>query len=233
MAKKRSYIKQVEALSAISKAITSETYLEDILRIIVTVTAKMVDSKICSLMLLEPEKNELVIKATQSVSEEYIKKPNIKFGQGIAGTVAKENKPIYVPDVKVDKRYRNMDIAKKENLCSLLSMPLSSRKKVIGVLNVYTSEPRKFSKSEVDFLTSVANQSAIAIENTQLVLKAKFAQEELETRKAVERAKGILMKQYKLSEAEAFKRIQKMSMDTRKSMREIAEAILLTTELGK
>ena len=231
--RKTSYTKQVKALSAISKAITSETYLEDILRIIVTVTAEMVDSAICSLMLLDQDKKELMIKATQSVSEVYNKKPNIKLGQGIAGIVAKENKPMYVPDVKKDSRYRNPSIAKKEGLCSLLSIPLSARGKVIGVLNCYTSEPRKFSKSEVHFLTSVANQSAIAIENTQLMLKAKYVQEELETRKVTERAKGILMKDHGLSEAEAFKRIQRMSMDTRKSMRELSEAIILTKELGK
>jgi len=230
---KRSYTKQIHALSEISRAIASESYIEDILKIIVTVTARIVDSKICSLMLLDPEKKELVIKATQSVSEAYNKKPNIKLGEGIAGKVAKENKPIYIPDVKMDRRYVNVDIAKKEGLCSLLSMPLASRGKVIGVLNVYTSEPRKFSKTEVEFLLSVAHQAAVAIENTQLMLKAKFIQEELETRKVVERAKGILMKEYKLSEEEAFKRIQKISMDTRKSMREIAEAILLTKELVK
>ncbi|MFC1559898.1 GAF domain-containing protein [Candidatus Margulisiibacteriota bacterium] len=230
---KRSSIKQVRALSEISRAITSETYLEDILRIIVTVTAEMVDSKICSLMLLDEKKKELIIKATQSVSDDYNKKAHIKLGQGIVGIVAEENKPIYVADVKSDKRYMNTAIAKKENLCSLLSIPLSAKGHVIGVLNVYTSEPRKFTKSEVDFLTGVANQSAVAIENTQLMMKAKFAQDELESRKVTERAKGILMKDHGLDENEAFKRIQKMSMDTRKSMREIAEAIILTKELGK
>ena len=233
MSKKRSYTKQVKALSEISKAITSETYLEDILRIIVTVTAEMVDSKICSLMLLNRNKNELEIKATQSVSEAYNKKPNIKLGQGIVGKVAKENKPIYVADVRKDKSYISTAVAKKENLCSLLSIPLSSRGKVIGVLNVYTSEPRKFTKTEVDFLKGVSNQAAIAIENTQLMLQAKFVQEELEARKVIERAKGVLMRDHELSEEEAFKRIQKISMDSRKSMREIAEAILLTKDIEK
>lgn len=233
MPKKRSYTKQVEALSEISKAITSETYLEDILRIIVTVTAKMVDSKICSLMLLDPDKKELVIKATQSISEEYLKKPNVKLGEGIVGIVARDNKPIYVPDVRKDPRYKNQEIARKEHLCSLLSLPLSARGKVIGVLNCYTSEPRKFTRSEVDFLTGVANQAAVAIEHTQLILKTKFIQEELESRKVIERAKGVLMKEYSLSEEEAFRRIQKKSMDMRKSMREVAEAILLAKDLGQ
>jgi AmiR/NasT family two-component response regulator len=79
----------------------------------------------------------------------------------------------------------------------------------------------------------VANQAAICIENTELMVKTKVIQEELETRKLVERAKGILMKHHGLSEDAAFKRIRKASMDSRKTMREIAEAILLTERMGQ
>ena len=68
--------------------------------------------------------------------------------------------------------------------------------------------------------------------NTELMVKTKVIQEELETRKLVERAKGFLMKEFKLDEAEAFRRIRKKSMDTRRSMREVAEAIILAQEIG-
>jgi AmiR/NasT family two-component response regulator len=78
----------------------------------------------------------------------------------------------------------------------------------------------------------VANQAAICIENTELMVKTKVIQEELETRKLVERAKGILMKQHDLNEEEAFRRIRKASMDSRKTMRQVAEAILLTEKMG-
>jgi len=74
----------------------------------------------------------------------------------------------------------------------------------------------------------VANQAAIVIENTQLMVKSKIIQEELESRKLIERAKGILMKTQKLSEEEAFRKIQRMAMNARRSMREVAEAIILT-----
>ncbi len=234
-AKKRgsSFASQINALTQISKAITSDLYLEDILRLIVTVTAKVMGSKICSLMLLDEKKGELVIKATQSVSEAYNKKPNIKLGEGIAGWVAKENKPIVSLDVRNDLRYINREIAKKEGLCSLVSVPLSVKGKVIGVLNSYTSLPHRFTQDEINILTSVANQAAIVIENAQLMVQSKVIREELETRKAVERAKGILMKQEGLSEEEAFRKIQKFSMDSRKPMREIAEAIILAYEMRK
>ena len=229
--KATSYKKKIEALSKVSQTITSNLYLEDILKLIVMVTAQAMNSKICSLLLLDEEKNELVIRATQSVSEAYNKKPNIKLGEGIAGLVAQENKPIAVLDVREDSRYRNRKIAEKENLCSLLSIPLCVKGKVIGVLNSYTSVKHKFTKEEMNILTSVANQAAVVIENANLMMKSKMIEEELKTRKIVERAKGILMKSQGISEEEAYKKIQRQAMNTRRTMREIAEAILLAKEL--
>ena len=226
-----SYKKKIEALSRVSQTITSNLYLEDILKLIVLVTAEVMNSKICSLLLLDEEKNELVIRATQSVSEAYNKKPNIKLGEGIAGLVAKENRPIVTLDVKEDSRYINRDIAKGENLCSLLAVPLCVKGKVIGILNSYTSDKHKFTKEETDVLTAVANQAAVAIENANLMLKSRMIEEELKTRKFVERAKGILMKSQGVSEDEAYKKIQKQAMNTRRTMREIAEAIILAKEM--
>lgn len=230
---KMPYEEQINALIKISKAINSDIYLEDILRLIVTVTADMMGSNICSLMLINEKKNELVIRATQSISEEYNKKPPLKIGEGIAGKAAKENRPIAVKDVTKEKEYKHKDIAKREGLCSLVCVPLAIRNKVIGVLNCYTSKPHDFTGAQIDILTSVANQAALAIENSQLLLKSKVIQEELEVRKKVERAKGILMKEEGLPEDRAYLKIQKYSMDTRKSMREVAEAIILASEMRK
>jgi len=227
------YEEQINALSKISKAIASDVYLEDILRLIVTVTAEMMDSNICSLMLIDEKKNELVIRATQSISEEYNKKPSLKIGEGVAGKVVKENKPIAIKDVTKEKEYKHKDIAKKEGLCSLLCVPLAVKNKVIGVINCYTSVPHDFSETEINILTSVANQAAVAIENAELIVKSKVIQEELEIRKRIERAKGILMKEEGLTEEEAYLRIRKYSMDTRKTMREVAEAIILASDMRK
>jgi len=222
---------KIDAFMAISKAITSELYLDDILKLIVTVTAQVMSSKICSLMLLDEDKNELMVRATQSVSEAYNKKPNMRIGQGVAGRVFKENKPIVVQDVKKDPRYINKEIAKKEKLCSLLSVPLNIKDRPIGVINCYTSKPHKFTQAEIKVLTAVANQAAVAIKNAELITKTKIIQEELESRKLIERAKDILMKEAGLSGEDAYRKIQKQSMNTRRTMREIAEAIILTKEL--
>ncbi len=223
----------IDALVKISDAVISDLYLEEILKLIVTVTAEVMNSKICSLMLLDKSTNELAVKATQSVSEFYNKKPNAKLGEGIAGRVAQYGKPITVLDVRKDGRYLNQAIAQKENLCSLLSVPLIFKGNVIGVLNCYTVKPHRFSQNEIRVIKSIANQAAIVIENFRLVVESQVIQEELESRKVIERAKGILMRRENLSEQGAYKLIQKYSMDKRKSMREVSEAILLSAEMQK
>lgn len=228
---KGSLIKKLEALSKISKAISSDLYLEDILRLIVVVTAEVMKSKICSLWLVDERDKALKIRATQSMSEEYLKERTLKLGEGVVGYVAEENKPLMIANVLKEPRYKEKELARKEGLVSMLSVPMCVKEKVIGVINCYTSFTHKFTKSEVEVLTTVANQAAIAIENAGLIMKAKIIEDELISRKLVERAKGILMKEQRLSEEEAFRRIQKKSMDLRKSMREIAEAVILASQI--
>jgi signal transduction protein with GAF and PtsI domain len=229
--KKVPYKKLIEALSEISSAISSDRYLDDILKLIVAVTANVMDSKICSLWILDEKEKVLKIRATQTMSEAYLKERSLTLGEGIVGYVAQQKKPLAILNVLKEPRYKEKELARKEGLVSMLSVPLKVKEKVIGVINCYTSYPHKFTGTEQAVLTTVANQAAICIENTELLVKTKVIQEELETRKLVERAKGILMKRHALSEEEAFKRIRKVSMDSRKTMREIAEAILVTDQM--
>jgi len=223
----------IEALSKIGEAVTSDLYLEDILKLIVTITAEIMQSKICSIMLLDPKKKELTIKATQSISKEYINKNPLKLGEGVAGKVALENKYAVIPNILEEDTYVYKDIARKEGLVSLICAPLHVKGRVIGVLNLYTSEPHKFSDYEISILQAVADQAAIVIENYRLIVETKVIKEELETRKVLEKAKGILMEEYKLSEEKAFKKIQKFAMDKRKPIREVAEAIIMSHEMKK
>ncbi|MFH1406740.1 MAG: GAF domain-containing protein [Candidatus Omnitrophota bacterium] len=227
MMKTASREEQIKALSKISKAIASDLGLKDILRLVVTVTAQAMGSNTCSIMLLNEKTNELVIMATQNISEEYIKKAPLKFGEGIAGRAAKLNKPIVVKDVTKEKEYKYRDIAQKQGLKSLLCMPLAVKGKVTGVINCYTSHAYDFKDTDIEILTAIANQAAVAIENAELLTKSQVIQEELEERKKLERAKGILMKEGGISEEEAYLKIRKYSMDTRKSMGEVADAIIM------
>lgn len=222
----------LELLLKIGRAITSEKYLDNILQLIVQVVANTIGSPICSIMLLN-EKKELVIKATQSVSKLYNEKPPLKLGEGVAGKVAQSGEIMVVDDVTKCEEYKYKNIAQKENLVSLLCLPLKTKNGVLGVLNCYTSKPYKFSKREIEVISIVANHAALIIENTNLLIQTKIIEEELETRKLVERAKGILMKEKKIEEDAAYRLLQKYSMDTRKSLKEIAEAIITSYDLSK
>ncbi len=226
----RSFERHIEALTRISKAITSDHYIEDILRLVVTVTAETMRSKICSLWLLDDRDNGLKLRATQSISEDYLKERSLKLGEGIVGQVALTRKPMAVLNVLEEPDYKEKELARKEGLVSMLSVPMVVKDRIVGVINCYTSYPHEFTETEMNVLTTVANEAAVAIENTELMVKTKVIQEELESRKLIERAKDILTTQRGLSGTDAYRWIQKRSMDTRKSMGEIAEAILLTEE---
>lgn len=224
---------QVDTLSRVSSTITSDRYIEEILNLIVSMTAGMMGSKICSIMLLDQKHGELRIVATQSLSEEYRRKANVKIGESVSGRTVQEKRPISVLDVKTDPLYHFPELAKKEGLVSLLSLPMMVKNRVVGVLNSYTSKKHIFSQEEITLLQGVANQAAVAMENTSLSEKSSAMQEALETRKAVERAKGILMKQATISEEEAFRLIQRQSMNNRKTMREVADAVILSAKISR
>lgn len=228
---KTSHKEYLDALSKISKAITSDLYLEDILKLIVTLTANVMNVKICALWLLDEKTQELKIRATQAISKDYLKERPIRIGEGIVGLVAKDKKPTAILDVTKDERYKEKTLAKKEGFVSMLSVPMMVKNKVVGVITCYTTKPYEFSESDMELLMTVANQAAVAIENTELMVKTKVIQEELETRKKVERAKGILMKDRNLTEDEAYDLIRKSSMNKRLPMKEIAEAIILSHEI--
>ena len=227
----RKRAEQLDMISKLSGAVVSGSYLDEILQLIVSLTANQMRSRICSLMLLNEEAGELVIAATQSLSEGYRNKPPIKVGQSISGLAVRDRKPLVVSDVQADARYAYPDVAKAEGLRSLLCVPMMIQDRSLGVLNVYTTELRRFSAEDVQLLQTIANQAAVAIQNTRLLTETLKMREALESRKIIERAKGILQREMGLTEDKAFRLLQKKSMDSCKPMKEIAEAIILSAEM--
>lgn len=228
------YEKYIKALSDISSAITSDLYIEEILKLIVMVTAKVTGLEICSLWLVDNSTNpkKIRLKATQAIDPDYLQDRSLDFNEGVVGYVASNNKPLIIKEVITDPRFKEKEMAKKLGLVSMLSLPLQVKKgEVVGVLNCFTAIPHNFTKPEINLITAVTNQAAVAIMNTELMVKSKVIQEELETRKLVEKAKEIIMSRKKINGNEAFRWIQKQSMNTRKSMRQVSEAILLSEDI--
>lgn len=226
--------KYFNALMEISRAITSDRYLEDILKLIVMVTAKVTGAEVCSLWLIEEGKSGKTIrlKTTQAIEHEYVQDRSLGMDEGVVGYVASQNKPLIVKNVLEEPRFKEKEMAKKLNLVSMVGVPMRVKDgNVIGVLNCFTTVPHDFTEPEVNLVTTVANQAAVAIFNTKLMFDAQVIREELETRKLVERAKEILMMRRNMSGEDAFKWMRKRSMDSRKSMRNIAEALILSEEI--
>ncbi|HEY3283650.1 MAG TPA: GAF domain-containing protein [Armatimonadota bacterium] len=168
---------QLDALSEISKTLTSNLYLEEILQLIVAMMAERMSFRICSIMLLDEKRGELQIHATSSESPEYLHKPNLKIDESIAGQAVLLRRPVVVEDVRSAPGYRYTDLARREGLCSLIAVPLLLKDKVIGVINCYTSKPHNFTEDEIRLLTTLGNQAAIAIENSELMVKSAIIQE--------------------------------------------------------
>lgn len=230
-----SYDDFIKALTDISRAITSEIYLEELLKLIVMVTANVTGVAICSLWLIDETENppKIRLKATQAIAPEYVKDRSLNLNEGVVGYVATNKRPLTIKNVLTNRRFKEKEMAKQLGLVSMVGVPLKLKdEKVIGVLNCFTAKPYEFSKTEVNLLTAVANQAAVAILNTELMVKTKVIQEELETRKMVERAKEVIMHRRGIKGDEAYRWMQKRSMDTRKSIRRIAEAVLLSEEIG-
>ena len=229
----KTYDQYIKALTDISRAITSELYLEELLKLIVMVTAKVTGVDICSLWLVDDSEQPAVIrlKATQAISPEYVKDRSLSLNEGVVGYVVTRKKPLTIKNVLRNQRFKEKEMARRLGLVSMVGVPLKLKnEKVIGVLNCFTCEPYEFSRTEVNLLTAVANQAAVAILNTELMVKTQVIQEELESRKMVERAKELLMQRRGMSGQQAHRWLQKRSMDSRKSMRQVAEAIILADE---
>jgi GAF domain-containing protein len=224
---------QIESLLRVSETISSNRYLEEILNLVVKLCSEMTESSICSIMLVDESKQELVIKAARCSNEEYLRKPPLKIHRSLVGRVVRDRQMVVIRDVAAEPDYQYPELAKKEGLQSLVSIPLIVKDKVSGVINCYAATTHSLTREEIHLLSSIAHQAALAIENTRLAAETLAVQKALETRKVVERAKGILQVEANLAEEEAYKRIQQQSRRLRKPMKEIAEAIILASEFKK
>ena len=228
------YDDYIKALTDISCAITSDLYLEDLLKLIVMVTANVTGVAICSLWLIDETVNppQIRLKATQAIAPEYVKDRSLNLNEGVVGYVVTHKRPLLIKNVLRNRRFKEKEMARALGLVSMAGVPLKLKDdRIIGVLNCFTNKPHDFSNVEVNLLTAVANQAAVAILNTELMVKTKVIREELETRKLIERAKEVLMQRKSFKGDEAYRWLQKRSMDSRKSMRQVAEAVLLSEEL--
>jgi signal transduction protein with GAF and PtsI domain len=229
----QSSVRRLETLAAVAQTIAAEGYLERILQAISEMVAETLDSAVCSILLVDEEKKELTVSAARCSSPDYMHRMPIRMEGSLIEHVIREAQPVIIPSIHEEKQYRYPELARKSGLSSALAAPLLSQGKVIGSINIYTREARAFGDEEVGFLKVVAGQAAIAIQNARLMSETLDMKRTLEARKLVERAKGILQFKHNLTEEEAYLRLRNESRRLRRSMRDLAEAVILADDLNR
>lgn len=225
----RSAAQRLETLTAVAQTLSRESRLDQILQAISDRTAGAFDAALCSIMLLDEERGELVVRAVHGAPPESLRGSPLKVENSVAGRAVLTARPLYVPNVAVEPGSGDSG----SGLASLLSVPLMVRETVRGTLNIYTREERAFSERDIDFATVVAAQAAVAIENDRLLAETEELRQALEARKLVERAKGILQQRFNLTEEEAYLRLRNESRRLRRPMRQLAEAVVLAEDLHR
>ena len=164
-------IEEMRALAQLSEVVTSPQYLDDILDVVTEMAAKMMDTAVCAIFLLNETGTHLELRSARRDNTPYQHRPPLPANQtdSVIGSVLHTGQPLYIANVQTDARYKGQALAREEGLVSLLSVPLSVRDRVIGVFNCYSTEPRQFSEEQQTLFATLANQTALAIENARLV----------------------------------------------------------------
>ena len=168
-----------ESLASVSRTINSTLNLDEALRVITKEGCELMRARMCSLMLLDETREWLDVRASFGAGDAYIKKPRLAVEESLIGVVVRRKKPLQALNVQTDSRYQNVELARREGLVSLLSVPLIFSGQVIGVLSVYTARPYHFSNEEVKILGALAELSAIAIEKARLYERVVDVEEQL------------------------------------------------------
>ena len=155
-----------QSLFELAAALNSARAPEAVLQSIVEGVAKTMGSKGCSLMLLSPDRKVLLHTVAYGLSDWYVRKGPVSADKSISEALA--GRPIAVFDAAGDLRIQYREQAKKEGIGSILSVPMTLREEIIGVIRVYTAERRSFTVDDMYFVGGVANLGAIALENARL-----------------------------------------------------------------
>lgn len=228
-------------LHRISNIVSSELTLDEMLGDLVGLTVQVTECDACLVYLLDQASGEVVLRASQVPHAQEIGTLSMKVGEGITGWVAEHKSVVALSeDASHDARFKRFPVLVEDTYEAFLSVPLVSSGELIGVVNVHHREPHAHSVEEVSLLTFVGEQmggaiakSRLAEENQRLIEETLEMKRQLETRKLVERAKGILQHRYNLTEEEAYLRLRNESRRTRRPMRDLAEAIILAEEVTR
>ena len=168
-----------ESLLSVGQTINSTINLDDALKVITREACLLMESKMCSVLMLDATREWLDLRASYGAGEQYVKKSRLSVAESFVGIVVRRKKPMQLENVQTSSRYQNVEIARREGLVSLLSVPLVYSQHAIGTLNVYTDRNHSFSNEEIRILSALAELSALAIEKARLYERIVDVEEQL------------------------------------------------------
>lgn len=175
---------------------------------------------------------DLILRASKNPHEEVVDRLKLRVGEGITGWVAEHQEPVAISrEAFTDPRFQRFNELPEDRFEAFLSVPLFSRGRLMGVMNLQHREPHTYPSREIRLLTTIGFLAGAEIELARLETENLGLSQQLESRKLVERAKGILQRDLGLTEEQAYLSIQRQSRQKRKTMKEIAEAIVLSEEV--
>jgi signal transduction protein with GAF and PtsI domain len=229
---------QVDLLHKTSRIVSSGLALDDVLKELICMAAEVTGCDACLVYLVAPT-GDIVLRASQLPHSAEIGSIRLKLGEGVTGWVASHKSVVALPDkAAADKRFKGFPTLVEDTFEAFLSVPLVSGGNTIGVINVHHKQPHAHSPEQIALLSFMGEQMGGAIarwsvmdENAKLHEEALDIRRQLEARKLVERAKGILQAKYNLTEEQAYLRLRGESRRLRRPMRDLAEAIILADDV--
>src|SRR4026209_2851521 len=222
----------IDLIHEIGSRIAAADPLHGVLGRVVDFVSSVVPCASCFVYVLEDD--ALVLRASKTPHPEVIDRLKMRIGQGITGWVAEHRQPVAVGrNAFKDPRFQTFNELPEDRYEAFLSVAVLSRGKLVGVINLQHRQPHDYSRQDIQLISTIGFPVGAEIEMARLEVENSQLSERLETRKVVERAKGILQRDLGVTEEEAYLTIQRQSRQRRRSKREIAEAILLADDLRR
>jgi signal transduction protein with GAF and PtsI domain len=220
----------VDVLHEIGVRLANADGFHEVLGRVVEFASGLVKCDACLVYVLEGD--ELVLRASKNPHPEVVDRLKLRVGQGITGWVAEHREPVAVAEKAAqDPRFKIFHELPEDTYEAFLSVPLMCRGRVVGVINLQHKQHHVYRRREIRLISTIGFLVGAEIELARLEGANSTLTEQLETRKVVERAKGILQRDFGLSEEQAYLALQRQSRQKRKPMKDIAEAIVLSEEV--
>lgn len=229
---------QVDLLRQTSRIVSSGLVLDDMLKELIRLAVEVTGCDACLVYLVEPT-GDIVLRASQLPHSKEIGNIRLQLNEGVTGWVAAHKSVVALSSKAAsDKRFKTFPSLVEDTFEAFLSVPLVSGGETIGVINAHHKTPHTHTPEQVALLSFMGEQMGGAIarwrvmdENTRLQEQALDIRRQLEARKLVERAKGILQAKFNLTEEQAYLRLRGESRRLRRRMRDLAEAIILAEDV--